>query len=145
MTRLARICVRSLCTAIVLAGLISPAALAHSGACSGQAFEPDKNPGSGTVSGTVGVTCFGNLHDRYKVFGCLQRKISGTWTNVNCDTADTGTNANTAGFQNTFGADCHTGDWRMKFLEGWVYNNAGDLAHHPTTNELSSVRTVNSC
>jgi hypothetical protein len=123
----------------------STTAIAH-GSCVSEAKTPfDAGVG---IGGVVHIECFSNIHDRYKLWGCFQRKATdGSWVNIDCVLpSDTGTGADTGGFGRQFTATCVVGrSYRTQFREGRVYNNSGTLVHHLTANKVSNVLTVTNC
>lgn len=134
-------------TAFVAAALVAGAvgaaapASAHD-TCGGDANGPYIS--GSNVEGRASYICQ-SQHDRSTVTGCLQKKVSGTWTDKDCNTNDTGAGANQSTVSTRPDFSCSTGEWRTVFKYGAAYNNLGQLAHEQAANEISPVTTVNSC
>jgi hypothetical protein len=126
--------------AVMLAATAIPAS-AH-GTCGGDANGPFKS--GANVQGHVSYICT-DQHDRYTITGCLQKKVSGVWTDKDCDSLDTGTGYNGTSVAVDPNFTCSTGDWRTVFDIAAAYNNAGTKVHEQTLNEQSPVTTIASC
>ncbi|HEX2294993.1 MAG TPA: hypothetical protein VHN37_06755 [Actinomycetota bacterium] len=93
------------------------------------------------VEGRASYICQ-SQHDRLRVTGCIQKKVSGVWDEKACTTNDTGTNANQSIVNTRPNFSCSSGEWRTVSKYGAAWNNAGQLQHEQNLNEISPVINI---